>query len=92
MLVRKVVRVVRGDLIIPDELLTNRELYLNSKIKIGYGIMLIGVFCPFFWFALLSGAQDNDLIFYATHSFIVILFGVAYMAIYRVQLRKERAW
>ena len=33
----------------PLEQNTNREIQSKSTIKIGYGIMLIGIFCPIFW-------------------------------------------
>ncbi len=88
MLAKEVLRYVRGETGTPPEQLTNREIYLRSNIRIGYGIMLIGVFCPFFWFALLSGAQGNDLMFNAVHSGIVILFGLLYFATYRIQSAK----
>ena len=89
MLAKKVLRFLRGETGTPPEQLTNREIYLRSNIRIGYGIILIGVFCPFFWFAFLSGAQGNDLMFNAVHSGIVILFGLLYFATYWIQLRNE---
>ena len=52
--------------------------------------VLIGIFCPFFWFAFLSGAQGNDLMFNAVHSGIVILFCLLYSATYWIQLRNEQ--
>ena len=91
MLGRKILGVLRGETATPHEPLTNREIYLKSNIKIGYGIMLIGVFCPIFWFSFLSGARGNELMFNAIHSGIVILFGLVYFATYRIQLRKEQA-
>ena len=71
------------------EPLTNREHYLKSQIKIGYGIMLIGVFCPIFWISFLSGARGNELMLNTVHSLIVILFGFLYFAVYQIQLRNE---
>jgi len=87
MLAKKILLFLRGESGASHDPLTNREIYLKSNIKIGYGIMLIGVFCPFFWFAFLSGVQGNDLMFNAVHSGIVILFGLLYFAMYRIQLR-----
>ena len=89
MLGKKIVRFLRGETGTPHDPLTNRELYLQGQVKIGFGIMLIGVFCPIFWFAFLSGAQGNDLMLNAVHSCIVILFGLLYIAVYRIQLRNE---
>lgn len=87
---KKILRFLRRETGTPDESLTNRELHLKSQIKIGFGIMLIGVFCPIFWLSYLSGARGNDLMFNAVHSGIVILFGLLYFATYRIQLRNEQ--
>lgn len=89
MLAKKVLRYLRGETGTPQEQLSNREIYLRSNIRIGYGIILIGIFCPFFWFAFFSGAQGNDLMFNAVHSGIVIVFGLLYFATYWIQLRNE---
>jgi hypothetical protein len=86
MLGKKILRILRRETGTPDESLTNRELHLKSQIKIGLGIMLIGVFCPIFWFSFLS-----ELMFNAIHSGIVILFGLLYFAAYRIQLQNEQA-
>jgi hypothetical protein len=91
MLGKKILRILRRETGTPDESLTNRELHLKSQIKIGLGIMLIGVFCPIFWFSFLSGARGNELMFNAIHSGIVILFGLLYFAAYRIQLQNEQA-
>jgi len=91
MLIKKILQFLRGEPGTHNELLTNRELFLKNQIKIGSGIMLIGVFCPIFWFSYLSGARGNDLMFNAVHSLIVILVGLLYFAIYWIQLRNEQA-
>jgi hypothetical protein len=91
MLGKKILQFLRGETGTHNELHTNRELYLKNQIKIGSGIILIGVFCPIFWFSYLSGARGNDLMFNAVHSLIVILFGFLYFAIYWIQLRNELA-
>jgi len=91
MLGKKILQFLRGETGTQKESFTNREIYLKSQIKIGSGIMLIGVFCPIFWFSYLSGARGNDLMFNAIHSGIVILFGLLYFTIYRIQLRNEQA-
>ncbi len=90
MLFKKILRFLRGDTGTPPEQLPNREIYLKNNIKIGYGIMLIGVFCPIFWFSFLSGARGSELMFNAVHSGIVILFGLLYFATYWIQLRNEQ--
>ena len=91
MLGKKILQFLRGETGTHNEPLTNRELYLKNQIKIGSGIMLIGIFCPIFWFSYLSGARGNDLMFNAVHSCIVILFGLLYFAICWIQLRNELA-
>lgn len=53
---------------------------LSELTKAGRNIALLGFFCPFFWYALFSGAQKSALIFHATHSGIVFLLGVVIMA------------
>ena len=91
MLGKKILKFLRGETGTHNEPYTNRETYIKNQIKIGSGIMLIGVFCPIFWFSYLSGARGNDLIFNAVHSLIVILFGLLYFTIYQIQLRNEQA-
>jgi hypothetical protein len=90
MLGKKILRLLRGEPGTSQEPLTNRELYLQGQVKIGFGIMLIGVFCPVFWFSFLLGTRGNGLMLNAVCSFIVILFGLGYIAIYRIQLRNEQ--
>lgn len=87
---KKILRFLLGETGKSHEPLTNREYCLKSQIRIGYGIMLIGVFCPIFWISFLSGARGNELMFNAIHSGIVILFGLLYFATYRIQLRNEQ--
>jgi hypothetical protein len=91
MLGKKILQSLRGETGTHNEPFTSREIYLKSQIKIGSGIILIGIFCPIFWFSYLSGARGNDLMFNAIHSGIVILFGLLYFAVHRIQLRNEQA-
>jgi|GEM_PF-935915 hypothetical protein len=89
MLAKKVLRLLRGETgTLPDQI-TNREIHLKSNIRIGYGIMLVGIFCPIFWLSLLSGARGDELIFNAIHSFLVFLFGIGFVIAYRIQLGRE---
>jgi hypothetical protein len=89
MLAKKILRFLRGETGTPPDQITNREIQLISNIKIGYGIMLIGIFCPIFWISFLLGARGNELMFNAVHSGIVILFGLLYVTTYRIQLGRE---
>ncbi|MCX6701079.1 MAG: hypothetical protein NTV68_14375 [Methanomicrobiales archaeon] len=88
MLGKKIVQFLRGDIgtHLPQ---SNREIYLQSKVKIGFGIILIGASCPVFWFSFLSGARGIALLFSSVSSLIVIVFGLTYMGFYRIQLRNE---
>jgi len=52
---------------------------LSEQGKVGRNIALLGLFCPFFWYALLSGAQTSTVMMHATHSGIVFLIGVVIM-------------
>lgn len=90
MIGRKIMQCLRDETGAPHNQLTNREIQLKSNIKIGYGIMLVGIFCPIFWISFLSGARGNELMFNTVHSGIVILLGFLYFAIYRIHLRKEQ--
>lgn len=75
----------------PEPPLNNRDQYFQGKIRIGYGIILIGVVCPVFWLSFLSGARGLDLAFKAGSSLLVILFGILYAVMHWVQLCKERS-
>lgn len=89
MLVKKILRFLRGETGTPPDHLTNREIHLKSNIKIGYGIMFVGIFCPIFWLSLLAGARGDELMFNAIHSSLVILFGLGFVIAYRIQLGME---
>ncbi|KVX02347.1 hypothetical protein [Shewanella frigidimarina] len=53
----------------------------SEQTKVGRNIALLGIFCPFFWFALFSGADSSVLTFHACHSSIVFLIGVVIMIV-----------
>lgn len=89
MLAKKIFRFLRGETGTTPDQLTNREIHLKSNIKIGYGIMLVGIFCPIFWLSLIAGARGDELMFNAIHSFLVFLFGLGFVIAYRIQLGRE---
>ena len=64
------------------------EQRIFHKIRLGRNIALIGVFCPFFWISLLSGAPRNIVKFNAAHSGLVIFAGCLIMGIGRIQLKR----
>jgi hypothetical protein len=90
MLGKKAIQYARGDREHSELNLTDREQYLMGKVKSGLGISLIGIFCPFFWLSLISGAKMETLYFNAVHSGIVILIGLIYAMKYYIDLEKER--
>ncbi len=53
------------------------ERRLPDSARPGASVALLGLFCPFFWIALLSGASGSELMFHAAHSAIVFGIGIA---------------
>ncbi|PSW16508.1 hypothetical protein C9J01_05780 [Photobacterium rosenbergii] len=60
---------------------------ISEQTRAGRNIALLGIFCPFFWIALFTGAEASSLAFHATHSGIVFLIGVAIMV---ASLKKQQ--
>ncbi|TCS35699.1 hypothetical protein [Reinekea marinisedimentorum] len=54
---------------------------ISEQARAGRNIALLGLFCPFFWYALLTGANKAELAFHATHSGVVIMIGLVLMFI-----------
>jgi hypothetical protein len=54
---------------------------ISELTKGGRNIALLGIFCPFFWFALFSGADEAEVMFHGTHSSIVFFIGIAIMTL-----------
>ncbi|WP_299781526.1 hypothetical protein [uncultured Formosa sp.] len=55
----------------------NKVQFFKSGIKTGRNIALVGIFCPFLWFAILSGASKDFIILNAMHSGIIVCLGLA---------------
>ena len=70
----------------------HEEHRIRHKIRLGRNIALIGVFCPFFWLSLLSGAPRNIVKFNAAHSGLVVLAGYLVMAIGQFQLNRLKRY
>ena len=68
-----------------SDLLNNEGL--SEQTKAGRNIALLGFFCPFFWYALLTGASREVVIMHAIHSSIVLLIGIV---IIFVSIRKQK--
>lgn len=53
------------------------QRHLPESARPGACIALLGLFCPFFWIALLSGASKGEVMFHALHSGVVVCIGIA---------------
>ena len=60
---------------------------MSEQTKAGRNIALLGFFCPFFWYALLTGESREVVIMHAIHSSIVLLIGIV---IIFVSIRKQK--
>ena len=60
---------------------------MSEQTKAGRNIALLGFFCPFFWFAVFTGASEEVVFMHATHSGIVLLIGIV---IIFVSIRKQK--
>lgn len=88
---KKVVQIVNGKKNLVKKCTpTQLERTILNGMKTGRNIALIGVFCPFFWFSLLTGASGQAIQFNAIHSGIVILIGLGIMLVYRFKLGRIR--
>jgi len=63
----------------PTAPVSDIESKLAFQSRIGWAIILIGFFCPFFWITLFSGVRGEMLYFNAAHSGFVMLFGSGYL-------------
>lgn len=64
---------------------------LQKGMKTGRNLSLIGVFCPFFWFALLTGMSKDFIILNAMHSSIVVAIGLIIVLFNYVAIRYHRS-
>ncbi len=66
------------------------ERILRSNIRLGYGIMLAGLFCPIFWLSYFAGATGDELLWHAAASGLIALAGLLLAGWYRHQLGRLR--
>ncbi|MCX5856166.1 MAG: hypothetical protein NTZ24_16610 [Deltaproteobacteria bacterium] len=52
------------------------ERLLKSQMKIGAGLALFGLLCPFFWLSAFSGNAGFETWVYGVHSSIFIVLGL----------------
>ncbi|MGJ8550566.1 hypothetical protein [Winogradskyella wichelsiae] len=69
-----------------DKTIKNKIQIFKSGIKTGRNIALIGVFCPFLWYAILSGAHIDFIILNTIHSGIVAGIGLVIISVNCVAL------
>jgi len=69
---------------------TQQEQQIFQRVKLGRNIALIGLFCPFFWISLFSGASQDFVYFNAMHSGIVIAIGFVILVKGRIDLVRYR--
>ncbi|MFA5268906.1 MAG: hypothetical protein WC379_13125 [Methanoregula sp.] len=54
----------------------SEERQAKSLMKIGAGLALFGLICPFFWMSLLSGSSPQETWVYGIHSLCFIAIGL----------------
>lgn len=64
----------------------NKTQLYKSGIKTGRNISLVGVFCPFLWYSILSGASKNFIVLNLIHSGIIVAIGLVVAGINYVAL------
>jgi len=57
--------------------MSSHERQIKSLMKVGAGLALFGLVCPFFWMSLFSGNSGFETWVYGGHSIIFIMIGVA---------------
>ncbi|GEM_PF-872946 len=55
------------------------ERQIKSQMKVGAGLTIFGVVCPFFWISLFSGTSSTETWVYGAHSCIFILIGLVFL-------------
>ncbi|GAA5219980.1 hypothetical protein [Membranihabitans marinus] len=78
-----------------DKNIENKMQRYKTGMKTGRNISLVGVFCPFLWYAILSGASKEFIMLNVIHSalFVVLgllILGVNYVALYRYNSAIEK--
>ncbi|WP_157757613.1 hypothetical protein [Pseudalgibacter alginicilyticus] len=67
----------------------NKTQLFQKGIKTGRNISLVGVFCPFLWFSILSGATKDFIILNLIHSGIIVGIGLVIMGINYIALNSK---
>ena len=65
----------------PDNNSKNKTQAFKAGIKTGRNIALVGVFCPFLWYAILSGASKDFILLNVIHSGIIVVLGLVIITV-----------
>ncbi|MEN6518984.1 MAG: hypothetical protein ABFC38_12530 [Methanospirillum sp.] len=82
----KAVRAIRKDTAPRSRYGSTREQQIHATIKLGSGIMLVGLVCPIFRGSNFAGMTGEELKWNAIHSWLVALSCLLLAGWYRVQL------
>jgi len=63
-----------------------KTLLFKTGIKTGRNISLVGLFCPFLWYSILSGASKDFIIMNVIHSGIIVSLGLVILSVNYVVL------
>ncbi len=55
------------------------ERQIKSQMKVGAGLALVGVACPFFWISLSDHGPGFETWVYGIHSWAFIVIGIAFL-------------
>lgn len=54
----------------------SNERQIKSQMKVGVGLAVFGIVCPFFWMSLFSGGAPHETWVYGLHSGFFIFLGL----------------
>lgn len=57
--------------------MSSNERQIKSQMKVGAGLALFGLVCPFFWLSLFYGGSGFETWVYGIHSGFFIVIGLA---------------
>jgi hypothetical protein len=60
-------------------MMSPRERQLKSQMKVGAGLALFGLVCPFFWLSLVSENSSTETWVYGAHSGIFVVIGLVFL-------------
>jgi hypothetical protein len=57
----------------------NNEQQIKSQLKVGAGLAIFGLVCPFFWMSLFSENSGFETWVYGVHSCVFIVIGLVFL-------------